>query len=268
MATVTWRQPYGARPAGYTAQTFYAKRDAARKLRYQRGWRYINGKWVKVGQPTYNTAIIATKREIKGVDTVLQSAIAVTDMTNSVGIITLNLIQQGTGSWNRIGRQANLKSLRVTGELEASWNDNFGTLAALWTRMVIVWDSQPTGVLPTKNAIFGNTDQNGNESSNIYDHIRYDNMSRFVILHDEQHTLKLDSLVAQTAFNLAKNCKFDFFVNLKDRKTIFSGQSVPLQISDISTGALYFIIMSDRPSASGSAIGLNINGTCRLRYTD
>jgi len=154
MATVTWRNNYGSRPAGYTSQTYYAKRDAARRLRYQRGWRYINGKWVKVGQPSYSTSAVLSKKELKGVDTVLNGSIAVTDMTNSVGIITLNLIQQGTGSWNRIGRQASLKSLRVTGELLGSWNDNFGTLSSLWNRIVVVFDSQPTGVIPTKNAIF------------------------------------------------------------------------------------------------------------------
>lgn len=268
MATVTWRQPYGTRPAGYTSQTYYQKRDAARRLRYQRGWRFINGKWVKMGQPSYSTSAVLSKKELKGVDTVLNGIINVTDMSNNNAIVVLNLVQQGTGSWNRIGRQANLKSIRCTGQLTGTWTDNYNVLNALWTRLLIIWDSQPSGIIPNKNDIFGNTDQAGTETSNIYDHIRYDNMSRFSILHDEQHSIELDSLVAQADFNIEKNCKFDFFVNLKERKTIFSGQSAPLQISDISSGALYFIVLSDRSNTAGSAQGLRIDGTARLRYTD
>ncbi|AUM61661.1 capsid [uncultured virus] len=268
MATVTWRQPYGTRPAGYTSQTYYQKRDAARRLRYQRGWRFINGKWVKVGQPSYSTSAVLSKKELKGVDTVLSGSINVSDMSNNNAIVVLNLIQQGTGSWNRIGRQANLKSLRISGELAGTWNDNYAILYSLWCRLIVVWDSQPSGIIPNKNDIFGNTSQAGVESSNIYDHIRYDNMSRFSILHDEKHIIELDSMVAQADINIEKSCKFDFFVNLKDRKTIFSGQSSPLQISDISTGALYFIVLSDRMTSAGSAQALAINGTARLRYTD
>jgi len=37
---------------------------------------------------------------------------------------------------------------------------------------------------------------------------------------------------------------------------------------NISNGALCLIVMSDRNSDAGSALGLDISGTARLRYTD
>lgn len=266
MATVSWRNPYVRSNPNYTASNYYAARDAARKRRYARGWRLINGKWTKVPQPTLSSTAIVAKKELKGVDTTLVGGLPLSNMSDNEGIVVLNLIQQGTGSWNRIGRNALLKSVRCSGEIQAQWTSGGPILQAPWFRLVLVWDTQPSGIIPNKNDIFGNTNQSGIETSTIYNHIRYDNMSRFSIIHDEMHTMDLSALVTVNDFTVQRNCKFDFFVPLKDRKVTYSGQSSPLQISDISSGALYFIVLNDAEATAG--FGMGINGTARLRYTD
>ena len=53
--------------------------------------------------------------EMKGMDTdVSQNAIVGTTNSNA-NIMVLNLIQQGNGSWNRVGRKTHLSSVRIKG---------------------------------------------------------------------------------------------------------------------------------------------------------
>ena len=105
--------------------------------------------------------------EKKGVDIdVSNAAIPFTTGTND-GILALNLIQQGSGSWNRIGRKTHLKSLRIKGQVTfAATRGAASTVLTLpsW-RAVVVWDTQPSGnALPTFDSIFGITTQSGAES--------------------------------------------------------------------------------------------------------
>lgn len=205
--------------------------------------------------------------EVKGMDTGLASTIAPSDMTNNADMHVLNLIQQGTGSWNRIGRKVYNKSIRLTGQLNANWNIlAVGSVLAVWTRIVIVWDSQPAGTLPTKGDILGSTSQAGVEGSNIYDHLRYDNMDRFRILKDEVRILDMSSVAQTTGGNVQKSEAFDIFINLNNAETLYSGQSNPLTIGDISSGALYCIFLNDLNP--GGNVSMSNNIITRLRYTD
>lgn len=204
--------------------------------------------------------------EIKGVDTGLASQIETTNMANSVAIQVLNLVQQGTGSWNRVGRKAFLKSVRLTGQVQVTWVAQATiTNPGAWIRLLIVWDNQPGGNLPTKGDILGSTNQSGTESSEIYDNVRFDNMSRFKILRDMRHQLDMSALSITNAAGVQKGWNINEYIPLKGLETVFSGQSNPMTIGDISTGALYFICVHDVETTN---VTVSTNIKARLRYTD
>lgn len=203
--------------------------------------------------------------ELKGVDNAFNETIGPSDMATSVDVMPINLVAPGTGSWNRIGRQIIMKSLRYNGIFVWTRSAD-ATVEYAWIRQVLVWDLQPSGALPVKSDIFGYTPQNGTESSNIYAQIRYDTMGRFKILRDDIMTLNVDSLATTAATSLQQVCHFDNFVDLGIKKTTYQGQSTPATIGDISTGALYLVTMSSLTIAEGAS--LIRRGDWRLRFTD
>lgn len=211
--------------------------------------------------------------EKKGMDTEIDiafgSVLATTSTNGSSSVI--NLIRQGAGSWNRIGRKVKLSSVRVKGIAEFSL-DNEATTDAIYAstlRMVLVWDKQPSGdTQPAFDEIFGRTTQDGTESTEYMDNLRYDNTGRFSVLRDVVKTINpaLDNTNGGSTDVVRMQCTFDEYVKLQGRESIYSGQSSPMTIADISTGALYVYFRADRNS-SGQQWAIQ-NATARLRYYD
>jgi len=219
--------------------------------------------------------VLKTDGELKGVDTEVGSAIdAILSTTNTNGdAVVLNLIQTGNGSWNRVGKKAILQSLRLFGTLNWEYYPIAPTQAVLANavRMVVVWDKQPSsGAIPTYDTIFGTTDQAGTESTDFLDPVRYDNTGRFSVLKDCKLAFTPQAYGATgSASLLTVSVMVDEFVKLKGRETIFSGQSTPMTIADISTGALYVFFRSKYLAGDGeNQVRVGNDFKARLRYTD
>jgi len=235
------------------------------------------GRWIVAG-PRLSAAAAAAVRgqvmEKKRMDTNVSLALgSVLDTTNTNGAaFVLNLIQTGTGSWNRVGRKTQLKSVRVKGTVTsfANINTTTGDINCSQMRMVLVWDKQPSGAaIPAFDQIFGITDQNGAESCpNIFCPPRFDNMDRFRILRDTIVDLDVGVLGAGGTTNgYINQVQVDEYVKLPDLESVYSGQSSPMTIADISTGALYVYFRALSNSASsGSRVA--VIGQARIRYTD
>lgn len=218
----------------------------------------------------FRVPAVRASAEKKGMDTdVSQNAIATTTNSNA-NIMVLNLIQQGNGSWNRVGRKTHLSSIRIKGTV------NFVTAATVATgvvgvpsiRMCLIWDKQPSGnAIPSFDTIFGITAQDGTESCpDVTCPPKYDNMDRFVVLADWYMTAPPNTLSSTGSGPLtAVNVGIDKYVQLKNLESVYSGQSSPMTIADISTGALYLVIRGQRVS-NGSSIDLD--AIARVRYTD
>jgi len=219
--------------------------------------------------------VLKTDGELKGVDTEIGSVIgSVINTTNTNGdAVVLNLIQTGNGSWNRVGKKAILQSLRLFGTLNWKYYPTAPTNGVLANaaRMVVVWDKQPSsGAIPTYDTIFGTTDQAGTESTDYLDPVRYDNTGRFSVLKDCKLAFTPQALGATgSASVLTVSVMIDEFVKLKGRETIFSGQSTPMTIADISTGALYVFFRSKYLANDGeNQVEIGNDFKARLRYTD
>lgn len=213
----------------------------------------------------------STLLEKKGVDTRL-AINPILDTTNSAGSShALNLIAPGTGSFNRIGRKVKLSGVRLKGNVLFSINQaaTTGNLGGNQVRMVVVWDKQPSGsgTLPQFDTIFGCTSQAGTETSEYMDSIRYDNMGRFQILRDVFITCNPESENQATGTEnyVLYTFKFDEYIKLGGRETVYGAQTSPAVIGDISTGGLYVYFRAERNSVNSFA-EVEDNSFARLRY--
>lgn len=210
--------------------------------------------------------------ELKGMDTVLTVAGPVIATTNTnADAFTLNLIQAGTGSWNRVGKKAYMQSVRLVGNAQYNIAPAASTLNTVNAvlRMVVVWDKQPSGTLPTFATIFGYTSQDGTEASNVLAPLRYDNIDRFQVLKDERVSSNSGAVVTGGTGNIyAQYFPFDCFIPLGNRETVFSGQSSPMTIADVSSGALYVFFRSTAATDDAADWSITSDSIARLRYTD
>jgi len=208
--------------------------------------------------------------EKKGMDTDIDVTAIISTTNTNANAFVLNLIQAGTGSWNRVGRKTHLKSVRLVGQINWAFVPNTvtGALDGTYVRMVLVWDKQPSGAaIPLFNTIFGTTSQAGVEACNdISEPLRYDNMDRFRVIRDciiEPQAQFTPSF--GTGPYLAAPTHFDEYVKLNNLESVYSGQSVPMTIADISTGALYLYFRTLKNLATITA---NSDAIARLRFTD
>lgn len=218
-------------------------------------------------------AAVRRAAEKKGMDTSLSSASVVATTNTNDNCIVLNLIQQGAGSWNRIGRKVTLNSVRLRGtaRLLSAPTAVTGNLLDNTLRMVVVWDKQPSGAaIPTFDTVFGLTDQSGTESTTYLSPVKYDNMDRFSVLRDTiiDCGIKLFNGAGLTENTTRYDYLFDEYIPLNGKETTFLGQSVPMTIADISSGALYVYFRAEFNAAGTSAISIDGDAFARLRYTD
>jgi len=215
----------------------------------------------------YNTtavkAAVRGASPLKGVDTDVDISPVLATTNTNAGIFQCNLVQQGSGSWNRVGRKIAMKSLRLKLQIRFSAAAPTTTYAGNQIRYIVVYDKQPSGVLPTFNTIFGRTIQDGTESCEFMDPARFDNMDRFTVLLDRTVCMQPPAS-ATTGGTYA--WAVDEYLKLGNRETVFSGQSAPMTIADTSSGALYFIMRADSANVAGQAF-LEAS-MARLRYTD
>lgn len=230
-------------------------------------------KYAGLGATT--TVRAAGLKEKKGVDTTFNSSGNVLATTNTNSQITpVNLIQSGSNSWQRVGRKVQLKSLRIGGLVRFRWWSGDQRTHGETFRMVVVFDAQPSsGSIPTWDTIFGTTDQSGTESSDFNRPVRYDNMQRFRVLRDVTMDMwpRTVEVTASSPTYADYTKHFDEYIRLDGLETVFSGQSAPMTIADLSTGALY---IGYRASANVTATSaedrffLVEDSYARLRYTD
>lgn len=210
----------------------------------------------------------------KGVDSHFASGAAspnfntnaiVSDMSNNAFVFPVNLIQSGTGSWQRVGRLITMKSIRFKGRAEIVWPTASGIVGRK-LRMLIVYDKQPNGTLPIKSDIIQYKNQAGTETGFTESLLSYDNMERFTIIRDE--SIDFNPGYDQTAAGSVKMvCSFDEYAKI-GLATNYKAESSPAVIGDISTGALYIVLITDIIAAAATDGNLSVWATSRLRYTD
>lgn len=235
-------------------------------------------------QATYRRAYFNSRRGIgkkekKGCDVTFTTTDIVDTVNTNAAIFLMNGIQEGVGSWNRIGRYIWNKSIEL--DLNLQWLSSYSAtdttiFGGSWLRCILVWDKQPNnGSLPSFETMFGHTDQNGAETSSTSDHLRYDNMFRFKVLLDETINPTITNATTSTQTSPATGgltsvtlVRYHKYLKLGNKMTNFSGTANPITNANISTGSLYLILRSPTNNSLTDNWKLLSNSTARLRYVD
>lgn len=154
--------------------------------------------------------------------------------------ILLNGIVQGAGNNQRIGNKVSLKALRIKGQII-----NLATAVQTYARVLIVYDKQPNGALPTYASVMQTRDSAGAATNTAFSDPNFDNKERFTILRDTTIVLPSVTNTAGVLTNVgfdqqAKNdinvFNIDMYIKLKGLHTAYTGATAG--IADISTGSL------------------------------
>lgn len=213
------------------------------------------------------------RKTLKGMDTDLTDSDIKNDMTNNEDIGILNLIRSGTAYYNRVGRRVKLKS--VTIQANISWKYKYAgtteTCDGNILRIAIVWDKRPGDAPPAKDDIFGSVDQAGVKSSNWSSPINFDQSDRFRVLQDK--CWAFNPSLTPGSGGTGDSVTYHKCVTLKHRfrsggQTYYSGDTSPMTLADISTGALYAVVMAETYISGQNHIALKNTSSVRLRYED
>lgn len=218
--------------------------------------------------------------ELKGVDTSINVAAIPTTTNDNSAIVPINLINQGSGSFNRVGRKVYPRSVRLTGQLNIvhKISDTYPAITDVAVRCVLVWDKQPnSSAVPAWQDIFGHTNALGTETATTLDAIRYDNTQRFKILKEWIVRAPVTAVDETTSVQSLQSCiPFDEYYKFKKRDNFESTYSntqtapTPPVYTDISTGGLLFAyrtIICDGAEASAYSASATL-ANARYRYTD
>lgn len=211
--------------------------------------------------------------ELKGLDTALTlSPVLATTNTNG-SIFVLNLIQQGAGFWQRIGKKIYPKSVRVKGTVQAVITLADGNPRGNVLRGVLVWDKQPSGnAIPNFNDIFGTVDQTGTEASTFSAALAPKNTDRFKTLKEFNIEFNSGDGGSGLATNFTEvKAYVDEFYKFKKRdnfETQYLSTANPMTIANISSGALYMVFRAEENSNVTTFCEINPDCTAKLRYYD
>jgi len=188
-------------------------------------------------------------------------------LNSTVSITPLNLIRAGSSFFNRIGRKVEMKSLHLKGFIQP-----IRTVAASdYVRVMIVYDSQTNGALPSISDIIQDTDQAGTNNTTALSSTNLNNRDRFRVLCDYRIVMPSQTVTAgqistpgwldpSTTFN-----DLERFIPLKGLHTVYKADSAPAVIGDIATGGLYMVTYAGQ---AAGAEGFNFYASLRLRYVD
>lgn len=216
------------------------------------------------------------KREIKTVDHTFEGGLNTPYNPDVLakGVLNINttaamqalMIQQGTGSFQRVGNQCQLKSIRLRFRL---FPTNAPEVLSSMARMMLIYDKQPNGAYPTTATILANINEAGTTSA--FDpeaNLNVANMDRFIVLMDERCIVPGQDAggVFQQQGPFDEACySVDRFIKLRGLEQRYSATSSPMVIANQTTGALYLFTMGSVVAASEPYA---FYGTARLRYYD
>jgi len=200
--------------------------------------------------------------EIKTLD---QASGAITlNLNSTLNIQALNLIQTGSSFFNRIGRKIEMVSLYITGSiigLRTAANSDY-------VRILVLYDRQTNGALPTATTVLSSYDQAGGTTTSNLVGMNPDERERFAVIMDERIFLPITATAPPSATGVdGVNTSFNIkrFFKLRNLLTHYKADSNPAVIGDIATGGLYICgIGAFAPGSEGYQAQL----ACRLRYKD
>lgn len=232
----------------------------------------------KFGKNTTGAVLKSSSRsgEIKYIDTAENNL----DITTDGEVYCVNLISEGSGPNNRIGRKIEMLSLQMQGRLGPIETNNQNLTQS--GRILIVYDRQPNGAASPpnivdiiKNQYYGSVDVTGKYNS----FVNMDNRDRFQIIRDIRFSTpsvtrtgttpnRSDEIIQGTSIHgngTGDEFQFNQFIRLGGYITQYNSTAETPVIANISTGSLLVVGVG---TAGPGAAGWSPQLTFRLRYRD
>lgn len=196
----------------------------------------------------------------------LQATLFQVDALNSTGNVTpINLVQTGNAPWNRIGAQVMYRRIRVRGGV---WCTGLGAGVGEIHRILLVYDAQPNGTLPTYADILKDYDQQGNTITGPFSNYNPDYAWRFKILFDQLNNAPNNSNGASTDNTASMAHSSDDVIDWDIPcllPTTYKSSTNPSVIGDIATGAIYVVTIGSQAAGANAYAACY---RCSLDYID
>lgn len=179
----------------------------------------------------------------------VDSDLNVYELDTTGTIILLNIVVQGVGTSQRIGKRITLKSIQFHGDLQ---NNSASTVNGV--AILLVYDKRPDGNLPSITDILNtaNSTSFNNDS----------NSGRFRVM--KRVDAQLHGGVGAATLTSNSSMSADWFVDLKGLPQVFKSAGTGA-IGDIEEGALYLLGVGDRTAGTTAAVA---SIRSRMRYMD
>jgi len=191
-------------------------------------------------------ALAATDQEMKFIDTNFTELVILDAIGSPATIDAVNFIAEGTTDQTRIGRRAKMISLYLQFQMD---RDGADALLTTYIRLIILWDKQPNGSLPSWQNIL-KSQGTANTKVEMLAPNNLANSKRFDTLLDKRFVL------GSNGFLEGKTWKKYMRLN---RTTQYNGAGAT--IAQIATGSLILAFAS-----SNVANFPTVSGTARLRF--
>jgi len=182
-------------------------------------------------------------------------------------IFCINPMQEGAGFFNRIGRKTKIMSFRIKTDITHLYNLNLAVAPPVvignQLRMVLVYDREPRGVIPTFQQIFAHTDNVGVTTTDFSSSLHLTQADRFRILLDRVVDFDLKAGVTSTDFDAITGATqtgstylnyhhIDHYLDVskRDITQMYTSTTNPATISNLSTGAVYLVLKARQDVAT------------------
>lgn len=232
-----------------------------------------------LGRPR-GAGLPASQVELKCMDYAIAVSPLVVSTNTNDSIFCLNALNQGSGSYTRIGRKINMKSVRVKGRvlLQCGVADNQPNNGGAVVRCVVVLDRSPNlRALPTWDDIFGTQDAVGANASSYLANLRPSAMERFRILKDWIQpvipvTVPVAVVGGVTETSTSEGIAWmDEFIALNGLQATYfgtNGSGDPPTAPTVEQIVTNSILLCIRGSDVEDILTSAFAGSSRLRYTD
>lgn len=180
----------------------------------------------------------------------------------------VNIIQEGSSFYNRVGRRIHMKSLHLTGTLTSTGQ---GAGVYEYLRVMVVYDRQPNGAYPAIADLLSDYDNTGAVTSTSYAGVNPNNADRFLVLRDIRVGIPLNTIGAAQDTTPVDNTSgqrvtpLNEFIKLSDLETHYKASSNPAVVGDQASGSLFVFFYGNVAAANAA---YQMTWKSRLRFTD
>lgn len=179
----------------------------------------------------------------------------------------------GSQFFNRLSNRTRGVSIQIHGMVEPT-NTNTGIIAQTYARLMVIYDRQPNGAVPSLADVLQDFNSSGAAGTDTFSMINMENRNRFMVLRDRKIVLpSIDALGAGSS-NVGgivtdvscdkQGLRYEEFIKLKGLESQYNSTSTAT-ITDISTGSFLLLMLSND---AAPLAGWQFQYNCRFKFLD